>query len=91
MVIVSSEVELGLMECNRADILSFVKGISSNNHPRFSGEGGRGDATGYHWPLSLTPHGPAIMRIYNQANHNERHACDLSLVAFFPKASELCH
>lgn len=39
MVIVSSEVELGLMEYNRADILSFVKGISSNNHPRFSGEG----------------------------------------------------
>lgn len=61
MVIVSSEVELGLMECNRADILSFVKGISSNNHPRFSGEGeGRDD-----WislaRLSLTPHGPAIM------------------------------
>ena len=59
MVIVSSEVELGLMECNRADILSFVKGISSNNHSRFSGEG-RGD-----WislaRLSLTPHGPAIM------------------------------
>lgn len=61
MVIVSSEVELGLMECNRADILSFVKGISSNNHPRFSGEGGgarRLDITGR---LSLTPHGPAIM------------------------------
>ena len=60
MVIVSSEVELGLMECNRADILSFVKGISSNNHPRFSGDGGRGD-----WislaRLSLTPHAHAIM------------------------------
>ncbi|WP_204292401.1 hypothetical protein, partial [Klebsiella pneumoniae] len=51
-----SEVELGLMECNRADILSFVKGISSNNHPRFSGEGGRGDATGYHWPGFRLPH-----------------------------------
>ena len=61
MVIVSSEVELGLMECNRADILSFVKGISSNNHPRFSGEGGRGEALDIIGQAFAYPTRPAIM------------------------------